>query len=233
MKRILMNVVVLVVIVMSTTGFAPSAGSGILHGFVKDSTGAPVTDLTAVVTHLGGQFPFSGSQGLSSGGEFVLQPTVGNYLIELVNDAGEVVDYRTGINIFNNITTFQFFELDQPTLCQTNLGFGQAGGMTLTVCGDDLTLAGSLATLSVYNATPSSLVFAPVGLVNSPIPLMGGTLVPFPWLNLFPLSSDTGGRVELSIPGAAGVQVKAYIQVVDTNGASFRFSNAVEVDIGL
>lgn len=220
-------------LLFASTGLSSSAGSGILHGIVVDGSGAPVTNLTAVVKHLEGQFPFSGSQALTGSGEFVLNPTVGSFLVELVDESGEVVDYRTGINIFNNITTFLLFTVDQPTLCQTNLGFGTSGGMTLTACGDDLTTAGSSATLNVYNATGSSVVFAPVGLINAPTPLEGGVLVPFPWVTIVPLGTDIFGRVQLSIPGSASPPVSVFIQVVDTNGPSYRFSNAIEVDIGL
>ncbi len=216
----------------TSLGFAPAAGTGILHGFVVDGAGQPVTDLTAVVTHLEGQFPFSGSQDLTATGEFVLDPTVGSYLVELQDETGEVVDYRTGVNIFNDITTFLFFTVDDPELCQTNLGFGSAGGMTLTLCGDDLTSADSLATLSVYNATPSGTVFMPIGLTNAPTPFKGGTLVPVPWLVLAPLTADTGGVSELAVAGAVGTPISLYLQVVDANGPSFRFSNAIEAVIG-
>ena len=232
MTRTLGKFVSLGLLLLATTGFASSAGTGILHGFVVDENGAPVTNLTAVVTHLEGQWPFSGSQALTAGGEFVLGPTVGSYLIELQDESGEVVDYRTGVNIFNNITTFLFFDVEEPTLCQPNLGFGTSGGMTLTMCGDDLTTADSSATVSVYNATPSSVVFAPVGIVNAPTPLMGGTIVPFPWLTLVALTADTGGQIELVVPGSAGAPVTLFVQVIDTNGPTFRFSNTISVDIG-
>ncbi len=220
-------------LLLSTPAFANAAGSGILHGFVTDSNGAPVTNLTAVVTHLEGAFPFSGSQALTASGEFVLQPPIGAYLIELENGAGDVVDYRTGINIFDDITTFLLFTVDQPTVCQTNLGAGSAGGMTLTVCGDALTTPGSSATLNVYNATPGQVVFAPIGVTNAPTPFKGGTLVPLPWTILLPLSADTFGRISLPVPGSAGAPTPVYMQVIDANGDSFRFSNAVELVIGV
>jgi len=196
MTRIVAALVTLALLLAVTTGSTVVAGHGILHGFVVDSSGQPVTELTAVVTHLEGQFPFSESQELTASGEFVVGPTVGSYLVELQDESGTIVAYRTGINIFNNITTFLMFDVDLPSECQTNIGHGHSGGMTLSLCGDDLTTAGGSADLSIYNATPNAFVYMPVGLTAAPVPFEGGTLVPFPWLTLLPLPTSNTGTVE-------------------------------------
>lgn len=211
---------------------ASSALSGILHGIVTDSAGQPVTGLTALVTQISGTHPFTESQELTSSGEFVVNPAVGAYLIELFQGA-EVVGYRTGINIFPSITTFQLMTVDLPTVCQPNLGYGEAGGMTLSLCGDDLTTAGSFATLEVYNATGNSVVYMAAGLVEAPTPFKGGTLVPVPWLVLAKLPTSSLGTVELAVPGSAGAPVSLVLQVIDPNGPSFRFSNAVLATLGV
>ena len=117
--------------------------------------------------------------------------------------------------------------------CQTNLGFASPGGLSLSVCGDDLTTADSSATLMVTNGTPQSVVVMPVGLVNAPTPFKGGTLVPVPWLLLVPLTTGPSGSAELVVPGSAGVPATLYMQVIDPNGLEFRFSNAIEVVIGV
>ena len=231
MKRTLSGLLLLLLL-STATGFVILAGGGILHGFVSDGAGQPVTGLTAVVTHQEGSFPFSGSQALTLGGEFVLDPPVGSYLVELEDGAGQVVDYRQGVNIFDDITTFQFFEVDLPTHCQENLGHGTTGGMTLTLCGDDLTTAGSSADLTVYNGTPSSVVFMPISLGNNPTSFGGGTLVPLPLLTVVPVTTNTFGTATLPVPGGAGASVTLYLQVLDDHGTGYRFSNAVEAVLG-
>ncbi len=224
----------LVLLLLGTTaGFVPLAGSGILHGFVTDSSGQPVTTLTAVVTQLSGPASFSATQAVSATGEFVIDPPIGDYLVELQDTAGQVVDYRTGVNIFNDITTFLFFKVDLPTHCQQNLGFGAPGGMTLTLCGDDLTSANSSASLAIHNVTPNSVVFLPIGLTADPTPFGGGTLVPLPLLTVVTLSTDNDFTLELPVSGGGATPVTFFMQVLDPTGPGFRFSNAIEAVIGI
>ncbi len=223
----------LLALLLTTPGSSFAAGNGILHGVVTNGAGQPVTGLTAVVTHLSGQFPFSESQELTAGGEFVVNPTVGSYLVELRDGDENVVAYRHGMNIFNNITTFVFFTTEGTGSCQQNLGFASPSGLSLSLCGDDLTTAGSSATLDVFNAITSSTVYLAIGLDNDPTPFKGGTLVPFPWLTLLPLGSDIFGRVSLTAPGGTTTPVTLYMQVIDPNTPAFRFSNGIEVQIGL
>ena len=220
-------------LILVTLAFASAANQGILHGIVVDEDGAAVTGLTAVVTQMSGTHPFGESQQLTESGEFVVSPTVGAYLIELLDGEENVVGYRSGINVFPNITTFQLMEVNLPGTCQPNLGYGHGGGMTLSVCGDDLSTANSEAKLTIYNATPNALVFVPVGLSETPTPFKGGTLVPLPWLTLVKLNTSNTGTVELTLPGGENTPLDLVLQVVDPNGPSFRFSNAIEVTLGV
>lgn len=116
--------------------------------------------------------------------------------------------------------------------CQTDLGYGGPGTMTLSVCGGDLTQAGAEATLTLTGATPSSTVFLPVGLMAAPTPFRGGTLVPVPWARLVPLATNAAGDLSLTVPGSGGPPVPVYIQVIDPVGGNYDFSNALELLLG-
>jgi WD40 repeat protein len=116
--------------------------------------------------------------------------------------------------------------------CQTDLGFGGPGSISLAICGDDLTLPGSTATLSIEGATPLSTVALPVGVANNPTPFKGGTLVPFPWLVLVPLATDASGNVTAPVVGSGNPPVTITMQAVDPIPGAFEFSNALEVTIG-
>jgi len=123
------------------------------------------------------------------------------------------------------------FKASQP-VCQTDLGFGGPGVMSLSLCGDELILDGCSATFSLTGASPSAVVFAAVGLFLNPSPFAGGTLVPLPWATLVPLPTDGNGDFLATVQGHSGPAVTAYVQIIDPNGVSFDFSNALELEIG-
>jgi len=117
-------------------------------------------------------------------------------------------------------------------VCAEDLGFGGPGGMELSLCGDALTLPQSTAQLVLTGGTPGASVFLPVGLSFNPTPVLGGTLVPFPWTLLLALPADAQGGLSLAVPGAGGPPLTLYLQAVQVGGGPARFSNALEVMIG-
>ncbi|MHC5210741.1 MAG: FG-GAP repeat domain-containing protein [Planctomycetota bacterium] len=122
--------------------------------------------------------------------------------------------------------------LNVPPICQTDLGFAGPGDLALSVCGEDLTLSSSQASLEVTGAAPAGTVYLLVGLVNDPVPLLGGTLVPNPYIFAVPVPADGDGEVNLKVAGSGGPPANLYLQAATNDGGTWEFSNALELVIG-
>lgn len=117
-------------------------------------------------------------------------------------------------------------------VCQTDLGFGGPGGLSLSVCGGDLA-TGTQATLQLVGALPGQPAWLVAGLSASPTPFKGGTLVPLPVLVVLPVLVGAGGSATLpGVPGGGG-PLAAYVQFVQQDPAQpagYALSNAVRVE---
>lgn len=122
--------------------------------------------------------------------------------------------------------------LQVPLVAQADLGFGGPGNMSLSVVGDDLTEANSVARYEVTGNAPFSTVQTVWGITNAPTPLLGGTIVPFPFLIVAPIAADANGVAAFNIRGEAGSPVSIYTQAARNNGSNWEFSNAVEIVVG-
>ena len=129
--------------------------------------------------------------------------------------------------------TQSFRNETDPVVCQTDLGFGGPGSMSLGLCGDPLTEPGGLATLQLAGAAPNAPVYIPISLSIGPVPFKGGQLVPFPVLVVITgLVTDGAGGLNLPVAGSGGVPLHVDMQCLVKNGSVYEFSNALEVIIG-
>lgn len=107
------------------------------------------------------------------------------------------------------------------------------GGLVpeLRACGPLST--GSQATLSVVNARPSRLAAAFWSAGQSNLPFLGGTLVPSAPYSVLRSSTDSSGKLQLSVPGGGGPGTR-YVQVLVRDGFApqgVAFSNALELQL--
>lgn len=117
-------------------------------------------------------------------------------------------------------------------VCQADLGFGGPGSMGISICGGDLS-TGTVADMEITGGPASSFAYVFAGLTNAPTPVVGGTLVPFPWTSLKLLALDGSGEALIAnIPGGGG-PFSAFVQVVAEDGSQpegYVFSNALQAD---
>ncbi|MHC5211789.1 MAG: hypothetical protein ACYTG2_13805 [Planctomycetota bacterium] len=117
-------------------------------------------------------------------------------------------------------------------VCQTDLGFGGPGSVSLSICGEALA-AGGTATLSLEGAPAFAPVFLAVGVNLGPTPFKGGTLVPVPLLLTLPFVADGSGGLVLPVPGGSG-PLTVYLQAVVSDGGQplgYALSNALQVEL--
>ena len=95
------------------------------------------------------------------------------------------------------------FTPGEGVTCQTDLGLGGPGVMTLSVCGAPLS-TGNVADLLVAGASPSEPVWLFVSDQFQPTAFFGGQLAPLPALAILVLPTDGNGDLTASIPGGLG-----------------------------
>ena len=121
---------------------------------------------------------------------------------------------------------------DACVVCQTNLGFGGPGSVSVSICGQAL-CNGSQATLQLAGGPPLAPAWLALGLTAMPVPLKGGMFVPLPYLALLALGLDGSGSFSLPVPGGSGmgpIDVVAQFVVSDgTQPHGFALSNALLV----
>jgi hypothetical protein len=117
-------------------------------------------------------------------------------------------------------------------VCQSDLGFGTAGGAVLSVCGEALA-SGNTAELRLSQAPPNTPAWIALGPAFAPTPLFGGMAVPVPPSLIAGVVTDAVGAWSLpGIPGGGG-PFAWYAQALylDTSLPTvFGFSNAVRLD---
>lgn len=120
-----------------------------------------------------------------------------------------------------------------PTVCQTDLGFGGPGNATLSVCGGDLS-SGTTAELLVTGATANQSAFLFVGFASTPTPFLGGTLLPIPVALTINAATNAVGELKIpNVPGGGG-PFSVFAQVVYVDGAQplgVGITNAVRLDL--
>ncbi|MHC5211796.1 MAG: FG-GAP repeat domain-containing protein [Planctomycetota bacterium] len=116
--------------------------------------------------------------------------------------------------------------------CQTNLGHGGPGTMSMSLCGEELDDPSKNAVLNLMGGVPSSPVFLPMGFVNDPTPFKGGILVPTPPALIFQVFTDSNGAFSLPVSGTPGPLVTIYLQAAIDNAGTWEFSNALEIEFG-
>jgi hypothetical protein len=117
-------------------------------------------------------------------------------------------------------------------VCQTDLGFGGPGQVSLSICGEALAPGGT-ATLSLEAAPAFAPVFLVAGLNFGPTPFKGGTLVPVPLLLTLPFTANGSGGLLLPVPGGGG-PLTVYLQAVVSDGGQplgYALSNALQVEL--
>ncbi|MCB9897174.1 MAG: hypothetical protein H6825_04135 [Planctomycetes bacterium] len=127
-------------------------------------------------------------------------------------------------------------DADVPTLGSgpfVDLGFGLAGS-SVPLLSASGTLAGG-GVLRLRDAPAHAPGALAVGLEANAIPLLGGVLVPFPFLVLAPFTSDTTGALDVPFaPSSAGEAFSLFVQAwIQDAGAAEGFcaSNALEVHV--
>jgi|SwirhirootsSR2_FD_contig_51_6630177_length_1925_multi_7_in_0_out_0_1 hypothetical protein len=117
--------------------------------------------------------------------------------------------------------------------CQTDIGFGGPGNMELSMCGDDLTTASSLATMQLTGGAPLQPIFLMVSLSSTPTPFKGGTLITVPLLAIVTgFNTDGSGNFSSPVPGGAASPTHVFLQAIIKNGATYEFSNGLDVLMG-
>jgi hypothetical protein len=144
-----------------------------------------------------------------------------------INDAGLIV----GVGTVDGHNAAWLATPAEPSVCQTDLGFGGPGTAQLSLCGEGLA-TGQTSDLVLTDATPLVTSWMVLGLAAAPTPFKGGTLVPVPYLLAEPMpTSDQGGVAIPGVPGGNG-PLTVYAQFVypdPTAPKGWGFSNALEV----
>ncbi|MFT7462405.1 MAG: hypothetical protein ACI9EF_000745 [Pseudohongiellaceae bacterium] len=139
-------------------------------------------------------------------------------------------DEGSGSIVEAAVDDVQVSRLVCSTSCQTNLGFGGPGDMTLNICGPALS-TGATNDLTVSNATPGATVFVLLGLSSNPTPFKGGLLVPVPLSLILSFAADGSGDVSVVVPGGNGpASIIVQAAAVDAGQPlGYELSNAVDV----
>lgn len=117
-------------------------------------------------------------------------------------------------------------------VCQPDLGFGGPGASVLSACGDPLGTGGS-ATLLLENAPAFTPVLLFYGGQENPFPLLGGTLVPVPYLAFETLATDISGSLALPLDIDPPIPVDVYVQYMIWDPSlpqNWQFSNALRLE---
>jgi hypothetical protein len=143
-------------------------------------------------------------------------------------DMGAIDGGLTGQFTESTIT----LEIAGKTTCQTDLGSGGPGNVSLAICGDPLA-SGGTATLDLEGAPAFAPVHFVVSAFSLPTAFKGGTLVPVPVMLTFSILADGAGAVTMPVPGGGGPAM-LFLQAVVPDGAQpqgYAISNALQVDL--
>lgn len=153
----------------------------------------------------------------------LIAPTANMQLRFRAGDLGE------GSLVEAALDDLQVFRLVCEDSCQSDLGFGGPGDLSLSICGPALA-TGASNDVTVSNAAPFGQVFLALGLTNTPTPFKGGTLVTVPLATTLAFTADGSGTVAFPIAGGNG-PLSIFVQAVAPDGSQlngFEISNAVE-----
>lgn len=115
-----------------------------------------------------------------------------------------------------------------PVTCQTDLGVGQNSSLALEVCGQPLN-QNNAATLALSNGPANAPTALVLGANQSPLPILGGTLIPTPDLQI-PISLDaTGGVSAPIVAGSTATTLVLQAVAIDLGTLQANFSNAIEL----
>ncbi|GJM22812.1 MAG: hypothetical protein DHS20C15_27270 [Planctomycetota bacterium] len=211
---------------------------GYSRWYSNDTGGAPNADVFVIdVSNNGGgnwvNVEVVGPTGPeTSGGWFRHEFLVSDFVAPTNNVRVRFIasDLGTGSVVEAAVDEFSVVRLVCEASCQTDLGFGGPGDLSLSICG---TLgSGDVASLTVENADPFAMVFNFVGFTNMPTAFQGGQLVPFPYATIVGVSANGAGSLALNVPGGGGpftvfVQ-SAAMDATQTLGVEL--SNAVQAE---
>lgn len=122
---------------------------------------------------------------------------------------------------------------DSCLVCQTSLGFGGPGNVTIALCGQPLcnSLVSNFTAEGGPPFAPSTLM---LGMSSMPTPIKGGVLVPALPLLLISLPLNGGGGTSFPVPGGSGTgptDLYTQLAVADpTLPQGVAFSNALRVE---
>jgi len=139
-------------------------------------------------------------------------------------------DEGTGSLVEAGVDEFSVFRFLCEASCQTDLGFGGPGDLSLSICG---TLgSGDVASLTVENAAPFTTIVTFAGFNNMPVPFKGGMLVPIPFATMLNAAANGAGSLSLNVPGGGG-PFSVFVQSAAMDGgapAGVELSNAVQAE---
>ncbi|MEM7308477.1 MAG: M12 family metallo-peptidase [Planctomycetota bacterium] len=155
----------------------------------------------------------------------IVSPTANVQIRFIASDEGD------GSVVEAAVDEVSVFRVNCGETCQPDLGFGGPGTATLSMCGDVLTSSGT-AELKIENGPASSSAWIGYSSSFNPTPLLGGTLVPIPIVDVLALTTDGSGNATLVVPGGAASPVTLYLQGVILDGGSgeFLITNALGAD---
>ncbi|RKY19602.1 MAG: hypothetical protein DRQ55_10220 [Planctomycetota bacterium] len=229
-----------------TTLFSPmidlSSGDALIgywRWYSNSSSAAPNADIFEVDLSNDGGANWSSVEVVGPGGddtsggwvqhEFVvsdvLPPTASMQLRFVASDEG------AGSLVEAALDDLTITRLLCDTSCQTDIGFGGPGNMSLALCGQPLA-SGNQSQLSVAGAPAGAAVYLLVALSSNPTSFRGGTLVPVPHDLLLALNADGAGAGGLAIPGGGG-PLTVFVQAAAADGSQaqgFSISNALQVE---
>lgn len=206
--------------------------------YSNDTSATPNTDIFVIdVTNNGGgswtNVETIGPAGPgTSGGWIHHEFTVSDFVTPTANVQVRFIasDEGDGSLVEAGIDDFDVFRLECGAVCQTDLGFGGPGDLSLSICGALGT--GDVATLEVQNAGAFETVYHFLGFANAPVPFKGGTLVPGTFSAIVRVNANASGSLSVPVPGGGG-PFSLFVQAAALDGSSpsgVELSNAVQAE---